>query len=208
MAGELAKNYNYDTVYVRLSDLIKDYAADVQLAIPDNISVTERIDRYQTVGNALRAKFGDAYLADRAIERIAIERDQRGGYKEVNGKRIVLPERRAYFLDSLKNPAELKRLRQVYGDLLWVVSVFAPEEVRFERLVRKGMVETDARHAMQRDYEEEEKSGQKVSKTAHQASYFIRNSTDNKDDLAGRSRDFCKRYFVSLCTRRLVTKKA
>lgn len=183
MASDLRDNYDYDPVYVRLSELIKEHAADVGMSIPDDISVTARIDRYQDVGNALRSKFGDAYLVDRAIERIAVERDQRGGYKELHGRRIVLPHRRAYFLDSLKNPAELRRLRQVYGDLLWVVTVFAPEDVRFERLRRKGMVDDDARHAMQRDYEEEARSGQNVSKTAHQANYFVRNSTDNKDDL-------------------------
>lgn len=183
MAGDLENNYEYDSVYVRLSDLIKEHAGDVGRSIPDNISVSERIDRYQDVGNALRTDFGEAYLADRAIERIAAERDQRGGYTEIGGRRIVLPQRRAYFLDSLKNPAELRRLRQVYGDLLWVVTVFAPDDVRFERLRRKGMLDDDARHAMQRDYEEEAKSGQNVSKTAHQANYFIRNSTENKDDL-------------------------
>jgi deoxycytidylate deaminase len=195
MAQELAQNYDYDTVYVRFSDLIREHAAEVGMEIPDDITVTARIDRYQTVGNALRIKFGDAYLADRAVERIAVERDQRGGYKEVNGARVVTPERRAYFLDSLKNPAELRRLRQIYGDLLWVVSVFAPEDVRYERLTRKGMVESDARHAMQRDYEEEEKSGQKVSKTAHQANYFIRNATDNKEDILDPVRRFLHSIF-------------
>lgn len=183
LAQELADNYDYDPVYVRFSNLIKDHAEEVEMSIPDDISVSDRIDRYQTVGNTLRAQFGEEYLADRAIERIAVERDQRGGYKEVNGRRVVLPHRRVYFLDSLKNPAELKRLRQVYGELLWVISVFAPDDVRFERLHRSGMKEEDARHAMLRDYEEEEKSGQKVSRTAHQANYFIRNSSDNKDDL-------------------------
>jgi deoxycytidylate deaminase len=195
MADELGNNYHYDAVYVRFSDLIKDHATEVQKTIPGTVSVSERIDLYQTVGNDLRIKFGDAYLADRAIERIAVERDQRGGYKEVNGKRIVLPVRRVYFLDSLKNPAELRRLRQVYGDLLWVVTVFAPDEVRFGRLVRKGMVEQDARHAMQRDYEEEERSGQKVSKTAHQANYFIRNASDNKEDLQEPVRRFLQAIF-------------
>lgn len=195
LAEELANSYSYDTVYVRFSDLIKEHAADVGMTIPETVSVTDRIDRYQNIGNALRAKFGDAYLADRAIERIAIERDQRGGYQEVNGTRIVLPERRAYFLDSLKNPAELRRLRQVYGDLLWAISVFAPEDVRFDRLVRKGMADADARHAMQRDYEEEEKSGQKVSKTAHQANYFVRNATENKEDLHEPIRRFLQTVF-------------
>lgn len=42
------------------------------------------------------------------------------------------------------------------------------------------MNEEAARYAMNRDYDEELKSGQKVSKTAHQANFFIRNSSENK----------------------------
>jgi len=183
MGKELFDDYEYDPVHITLSELIKDQAHEVGMDIPNTLSATERVDRYQDVGNALRVKFGDAYLADRAIEKIAIERDQRHGYEDVDGVRVVLPQRRAFFLDSLKNPAELKRLRQVYGDLLWVVSVFAPEEVRSDRLKRKGMQEADARYAMKRDYDEEQSSGQMVSKTAHQGNYFIRNSSNNRDDL-------------------------
>ncbi|MGE3420335.1 MAG: anti-phage dCTP deaminase [Bradyrhizobium sp.] len=195
MADELHKNYGYDPVYVRFSELIREHADEVGMDIPAAISVTDRIDLYQTIGNALRTRFGDAYLADRAIERIAIERDQRGGYEEINGTRLVLPARRVYFLDSLKNPAELKRLRQVYSDLLWVITAFAPEDIRFDRLIRNGMNDPDARHAMKRDYEEEENSGQKVSKTAHQANYFIRNASDNKEDLLDPIQRFLQTIF-------------
>lgn len=195
MARELSEEFGYDIVHVVLSDLIKEHAHEVGMDIPAALSPNERVDRYQTVGNALRAKYGDEYLADRAIEKIAIERDQRGGYEETPDARIVVPQRRVYFLDSLKNPAELKRLRQVYGDLLWLVGVFAPHDVRLERLKRKGMEDADARYAMKRDYDEEQNSGQKVSKVAHQANYFIRNSSDNRDDLKDPVRRFLQTIF-------------
>lgn len=183
MQDKLACDYGYDPVYIKLSSIIKEHAGDVGESIPDGAVSIDLIDKFQSVGNKLRENFGDSYLADRAIEKIAFERDQRGGYVEINDRRVVKPEKRAYFLDSLKNPAELKRLRQVYGDLLWVISVFATDEVRLQRLLEIGMKEDVARHAMKRDYEEEEKFGQKVSKIAHQANYFIRNNSDTKDDI-------------------------
>jgi deoxycytidylate deaminase len=195
MAKMLVDDFGYDTVHIVLSELIKEHAHEVSMEIPAALSASERVDRYQNVGNALRDKFGDEYLADRAIEKIAIERDQREGYEDVGDVRIVLPKRRVYFLDSLKNPAELRRLKQVYGDLLWVVTVFAPEGVRFERLTRKGMQETDARYAMTRDYDEEQNSGQRVSKVAHQANYFIRNSSNNRDDLKSPAERFLQTVF-------------
>lgn len=164
MAKELADEYDYDPVHIVFSELIKEHASEVDMEIPATLTPNERVDWYQTVGNQLRDSFGDEYLADRAIEKIAIERDQRGGYKAVGDTRIVLPQRRVYFLDSLKNPAELRRLRQVYGDLFWLVSVFAPHDVRLERLKRKGMEDADARYSMKRDYDEEQNSGQRVSK--------------------------------------------
>jgi deoxycytidylate deaminase len=185
LASKLNQTYGYDPVYIKMSGLIQDHAHEVGHDIKAELATTTRIDLFQTVGNDLRSKHSESYLADRAIERIALERDKRGGYREVNGNRIIVPARRVYFIDSIKNPGELRRLRQVYKDLLWVVSVFTPEDVRHDRLVAGGMSDDDARHAMKRDYEEEERSGQKVSKTAHQADYFIRNSSDLKDDLEG-----------------------
>jgi len=184
LSDKISRTYDYDSVYIKLSEIIKDHAHEVDKEIGERSSGTDLIDQYQSVGNELRSEFGEAYLVDRAIEKIAIARDQRDGYEKVDATtRIVKPVKRVYFLDSLKNPAEIKRLRQVYGDILWVITVFANEEVRLKRLLDAGMEEEVARHAMKRDYEEEERSGQKVSKVAHQANYFIRNNTDLKDDL-------------------------
>lgn len=195
MAKELEDEFGYDTVHITLSDIIREHADEISMPVPDDLSPTERIDWFQTAGNTLRERFSAEYLVDRAIEKIAVERDQRQGYEENEGIRVILPVKRAYFLDSLKNPAELKRLRQIYGDLLWVVSVFAPEEVRLDRLKRRGMAEADAMYAMKRDLEEEIKEGQKVSKIAHQASYFIRNSSNNRDGLKPSIRRFLHTIF-------------
>ena len=183
IARSLKDDYAYDPVQITLSSLIREHAQEVGMDIPIGLSNSERVDRYQDVGNKLRSEFGDEYIADRAIERIAIERDQREGYAVRGAKRVVLSVRRVYLLDSLKNPAELRRLRQVYGDLLWVVSIFAPEKIRLDRLTRTGMADEDARYAMKRDYDEEKNSGQKVSKIAHQGNFFVRNSSDNRDDV-------------------------
>ena len=181
---KITKTYGYDAVYIKLSQIIKDHAHEVGETIGAGSNGEALIDQYQNVGNKLRTRFNESYLADRAIEKIAIERDQRDGYEIVDeDTRIVKPTKRVYFLDSLKNPAEIKRLRQVYGDILWVVTIFANEDVRLQRLIAGGMDEVVARHAMKRDYEEEERAGQKVSKVAHQANYFVRNNTDLKDDL-------------------------
>lgn len=203
----LKSDYKYDPVHITLSSIIKDQAPEIGQEIGDDLSPNARVDSYQNVGNALRDEFGEDYIVDRAIERIAIERDQRNGYDEVDGVRVVVPARRVFLLDSLKNPAELKKLRQVYGDLLWVISVFAPEDVRLARLQRSGMEQEVARYAMRRDYDEELRAGQKVSKTAHQANYFIRNSSENLDDIAAPVKRFVETIFgIKLHTPKLYEK--
>jgi deoxycytidylate deaminase len=195
ISDAIHSDYGYDPVYIKMSDLIASHAHEVGVNIPADIPKTDRIDLFQNAGDELRTKSGEAYLANRAIEQIAVERENRGGYRVVNEKRILIPIRRVYFVDSIKNPGELLRLRQVYKDLLWVVSVFAPEDLRHERLKAGEMTEDDARHAMRRDYEEEQKTGQKVSKTAHQADYFVRNNTDLKDDLDAPVKRFLETIF-------------
>lgn len=107
MAEVLRDFYEYDPILITLSSIIRQCANEVLLEIKDNLSANARVDSYQNVGNELREKFGDEYIVDRAIEKIAIERDQRGGYQKIGDTRVVLPSRRVYFLDSLKNPAEL-----------------------------------------------------------------------------------------------------
>lgn len=180
---KLKDEYHYDVVSIRLSDIIRERAPEVGAEIPTKAVSVESIDLFQNIGNELRKKFKNNYLANRAIEAIALARLEHGGYKTVNGQNVPKPDKRVYLLDSLKHPDKLKRLRQVYGDILWVITVFAPEDVRLRRLVSNGISDEIARHAMNRDLEEEEKSGQKVSKLAHQANYFIRNDSDNKDSL-------------------------
>ena len=48
---------------------------------------------------------------------------------------------------------------------------------------------------MKRDYDEEQQSGQKVSKTAHQANYFVRNSSNNRDDVKTPASRFLQTVF-------------
>ncbi len=95
MQDKLARAYGYDPVYIKLSSIIKEHACDVGETIPDGALSIDAIDKFQSVGNKLREEFGDSYLADRAIEKIAYERDQRGGYAKINDRRVVKPVKRA-----------------------------------------------------------------------------------------------------------------
>ena len=184
MRDILQDRFDYAVKEIKLSPLIKEHAAEVDESIPEGLEGEARIDAFQRVGNKLREQKSKSFLADCAIDKIAEFRVNNGGFFLQEGKAPVpIQKRFAYIIDSLKNPAELERLREVYGDLLWVVTVFAPNKVRLARLTADGADEVAAQTVMRRDQQDDESSGQQVSKTAHRADYFVRNHTDTRDRL-------------------------
>ena len=189
-AGELISkvldgDYGYNVEYIKVSPLIKERANEIGELIPDDLQGDARIEKYQQVGNLLRAKKGDQYLADCAIDRIALARQRNDGFYPSQDGAPPVPKqlRAAYIIDSLKNPAEISRLRQIYGDLLWVVTVFAPHDVRKHRLCSAGADDISAQKVMKKDQQDDDAYGQQVSKTAHRADFFIRNHLDIRDNL-------------------------
>jgi deoxycytidylate deaminase len=179
----LTERFDYDTHYIKVSDLIRRHSVEVHVDLPDHLEANERVDRYQDAGNKLRS-LRSTYLADRAIEEInAYRRDNEGVKLQVNAPDIAVQRRTAYLIDSLKNPDEVRRFRQIYGDLFWLVTVFAPDEVRERRLIANDYDENAVRYIMNRDEEEGTRTGQQVSKTAHLADYFVRNNTDIKENV-------------------------
>lgn len=180
----LEERSDYRVEEIKLSPLIKEYAGLVGEEIADGLLGEKRIEKYQLVGNKLRDQKSKSFLVDCAIDKIAQFRVENGGfYQAGDSPPVPVQKRFAYIIDSLKNPAELERLRQVYGDLLWVVTVFAPNKVRLTRLTDLGADEVAAQTVMRRDQQDDESSGQQVSKTAHRADYFIRNHSDTRDTL-------------------------
>jgi hypothetical protein len=111
---------------ITLSKFIKSEAHRVGMAPPAADPLHSYIDGMQTAGNLLREKFGGDYLAEKAVEQIHKFRHDEGGY---SGE-ILLPGRRAYIIDSLKNQEELDLLKSIYGDTLCLFGIFAPDEVR------------------------------------------------------------------------------
>jgi deoxycytidylate deaminase len=184
LTGRLTDDFDYEPFYIKVSGLIKEHAAAVGVNLNQQLTPTERVDEYQSAGNKLREK-KPTYLADRVIERInALRRENKGVLEQANAPDIPVQRRFAYIIDSLKNPAEVNRLRQIYGDLFWHVTVFAPDQVREKRLIANEIEEDAVRHIMKRDEQEGENTGQQVSKTAHLADYFIRNHSDVVDNVS------------------------
>lgn len=107
--------------------------------------------------------------------------------------------RHAYIFKSLKHPDEVGRLREIYGDSFFLISVFQPEAIRIDNLARniakshnrkigdedckeaRRLNEIDHRELDHRDIGDT--LGQRVSDTFHLADLFVRADKNLEADL-------------------------
>ena len=182
----LEATFKYDKVfYFKVSDIIIEASKQIRKSVDIPAAGAERALALQELGNELRQRFTNNYLAAKVIERIAAERVSNDGFDKAEDESLIpKPKRWCHIVDSIKNPAELSLLREVYGDMLWVIGVTAPEEVRRARL-RDILRWEDAAlsKAIHRDMTENFGHGQSVRDTFFQSDCFIRNDGDNDERL-------------------------
>lgn len=176
---KLEKEYGYTVAVIKASELIRQNATKTSKPSPAE-GGSGRIKDLQQVGTLLRDKFGEDYIAAKAIEAIAVHRSAAGGYDD--STQVPQPKRlrQATIIDSLKHPKETELLRRVYGGMYWQFTVFAPESVREARLRVQGIEKDDLAGIFTRDENDREGDhGQKVSKTAYLSDFFVRNDGQN-----------------------------
>lgn len=194
----LEEEYVYEVHYYHLSEYISDGSNLVEEEAKSDLTGVERIDYLQTVGDKLRKACGNEYLAAKAVEVIAEQRDIDGFGKTTDGQSVPKKLRRVHIIDSLKHPEEIKLLRATYGEIFWLIGVFAPLAVREERLEYQEHLDGQAISAiMQRDYTENDEHGQNVRDVFYQADFFLRNDQDNNSRLKASLERFVEILFGS-----------
>ena len=113
-------NYKYEEI--KVSDLIADLV-NVAPATDEYIRMKQLMDG----GDLLRQNSAEGEGVGAAT--IAEIRRRRNGSD--------LPNSTAYVIDSLKNPAEIRLLDQIYGRNYYTVSVFLPKDDRINNLKNK-----------------------------------------------------------------------
>lgn len=191
---EILKNaFHYETHYIRLSRLIEsacdlnDYREIVNDSGLNTSPEFSRIRLYQVAGNNIRKTHSSDYLARLVVQQIHLKR--RASEKLVNESTkglenpVPVPWRIVHLIDSIKNPAELELLKQVYGDAFWCVGVLCPYDVRKERLSEIGLSASEIEIVMEIDENEREPYGQKVRETISSSDFFVRNDKDKISEL-------------------------
>jgi len=161
---ETLASYDYTCTPLKMSGLIEEELGGV--------SDTEinRKRRLITAGNELRENYGRAsILAEKAIEKIFINRNEAfpdGAYAS---------RRHCFVIDSIKNLAEAKKFREVYGSSFYLVGVFSSLDRKKTYLTRgDNSLDKEAERLIEDDYNQKGDFGQQVGKVFKTADYFFR----------------------------------
>ncbi len=183
--GAALLSVGYDSELIKLTTEMERYPiTDAELLA--EVSRWQGGDTYNTymrkmsAANALRKQYADpALLARIAIDTIRERRSR------VSGSTEKVCPRRAYLVRQLKRPEEVSLLRRVYGRQFVLISAYAPEVRRRERICERlrGELSTSAKaidvahladQLIDRDAsEDEEVLGQQLRETFHLADVFI-----------------------------------
>lgn len=185
MIGKILQDeYSYSVTNYKLSDFVGQNAGLVKESVPTTLTPAERVEKLQKVGDKLREICGNSYLAAKAVEQIAKMRESEGVGKTMDGIDVPKKLRHVHIIDSVKHPDELKLFRHTYGEIFWLVGVFAPLSVRTQRLISQQGFEKAALSAIfEKDYKEEFPYGQQVRDVFHQSDFFVRNDRENTNKL-------------------------
>lgn len=178
------KRATYASRVIRVSSLLHQLDKYQELPTSERGSQYDRIKRHMQAGTELRsiARRGDimAWLAIGAIRELR-ERNHTTG-SHADRRKIPLP-RTAFVIHSIKHPAEVKTLRDVYGRAFFLISAYAPRDARVEALARQiaesegesdlGRYRHQAEELIQIDEQEDHDYGQSVRDSFPLADVFI-----------------------------------
>jgi deoxycytidylate deaminase len=177
-----------DVNILKARTVIEAWASAKQLVLPSpsGPKTLKDVELLQDYGDQMRGELRKGQpdctaVAQELIIKIREMRAQKVGASLEPGVAIE-PDRkpRAYILDSLRHPDEVRLLRHLYQDAFILVGVVCDEKRRVKRLLNKfqGTSEEDVEKFMERDAGAKEKHGQQVRDAFHLADYFIDNTVD------------------------------
>ncbi|MFN3070920.1 anti-phage dCTP deaminase [Serratia sp. J2] len=215
------KENDYQAEIIKASSLIRRTAEEHGLEVPvqgyrktlDNIKIMQ--DR----GDELRK--GDIY--DRHEDHSAVARLVLGNISECRAKlqevefkgTPIVPngKARVFIIDSLRHPAEVSLFRELYQDSFSLIGIVCDPAKREERIrgnlfdrseIGNKFVKKQVQDFLNRDENAEEKYGQHVSDTFHEADFFVDNTQDANEDLTITGMNDHLRRFVNLITQKSI----
>jgi deoxycytidylate deaminase len=189
--NELLQSQGYESRVLKARDEITEWAQKNSIAVPElPVDSLEKIVDLQNLGDRMRETGDHAAVAAALALRI---RTTRAGYlkEDANNIQPIMPDGkpRAYILDSLRNPEEVRLLQRLYAGAFTLIGVVCDEDIRRDRLVGKykGADARSAEAFMRRDEGfATPKHGQRVADAFEMADFYLDN-TEPRNLKDGRS---------------------
>lgn len=178
----------YKSIVVRVSELITNIQAFHSKGSKTFDSAYERIDSLMDAGSALRRGTGRgdalALMTVAEIRRLRTNANRKAhpDWEEDKCAKTALT-RTAYIIRSLKNPSEVRTLRDVYGRAFFVVSAYSPRSKRVTDLAEQISISASdsnptkyrdqAERLIGKDESEGDKLGQNVRDSFPLADLFV-----------------------------------
>lgn len=188
LEAELEK-VNYRCILIHITDLLTNLDIFKDLKEKTSSSEYDRISELMNAGNLIRreTKRKDI-MAMLAIDEIRVRREKENMSLPKDNRpeepaKMRLP-RTAYIIHSLKNPEEIRTLRDTYGRACYIISAYSPRNTRIKSLAKrlaKSVDELDvnkyssnAQELVDRDAKETDKYGQNLRNAFPQADFFVK----------------------------------
>lgn len=164
---ERLTHHRYDVEVISVSrDVINSYFEN---DIADINSEVERINHFMDLGNEIRKM-----AKDNSILALGVSSEIYKRREKVEQGQPKANERKAFIVNSLKHPAEVNRLREVYMDGFYLIGISEDETRRIKKLTRDGKSdETQAKELIKRDQDEIDGHGQHTRDTFQLSDFFI-----------------------------------
>lgn len=166
---------------IKLSKHISEYASSNRARRGTNDSFIKRKNDLMTAGNKIRSLYGSGDAV--ALYALLDIRDSRRTRHHVDD----MFTHHAYFVDSLKHPKEVERLRSIYGPAFVAIGVYSPPELRRQSIVDEAKeytrqpTSTEIDDIMSRDADEQIPLGQRVRSAFELADVIVDVSTADVD---------------------------
>lgn len=178
------KSFGYDVKIIKLREFIDPDMKDDNYHQDKTPDFNKYIKKIET-GNYLRGKYGNDYLANLAITKIATDKKNKFNIKSNEDVDKVQSQRKCYIIDSIKHTSELSTFRDVYQGVFYLLSIYTPLNERIKNICGDTMSIDEANELIKIDQEENlpKKNGQQVRKVFVDADFFIRVEESTKSDV-------------------------
>ncbi|MCL1063049.1 deaminase [Shewanella benthica] len=175
VAKQEFEELGYETVDIRVSELMKRFPEHKSISEANSGSPSfNRYKKLQDLGDIVRENYSLQILAEAAITEIGVIKEN--VLKDTGSQEAVDKRKVVYFIDQLKNPAEVELFRLIYQSNFYLIGVIRSEEERKKNLREESMELAEVDTLIHRDRKSAEKFGQQTEKTILDSDIFIRNS--------------------------------